>query len=82
MSLPVVDTIPVGLGATSATHLTLIASPKALSLVIGVCLSPFSIAITRHHNESNLQKSFWGLTVSEDESITIMTGNMAAGRQP
>jgi hypothetical protein len=47
---------------------------------IGVCLSYFSIAITKLQLKQLVEERvYWGLTVLEDESMTIMTGNVTAG---
>lgn len=47
------------------------------------CLSYFSIAVSKTHDQGNLRnKTFhWRLTVPEGESMTTMMGNMVTGRQ-
>lgn len=43
-------------------------------------LSCFSIAVRRHHNQGNLQKSLLGPVVSDGKSMTIIVRSVAAGR--
>jgi hypothetical protein len=46
------------------------------------CLCYFSTAMTKQHNQGNLQKREFdeGFTVSKGESMNIMVGSMIPGR--
>jgi hypothetical protein len=48
---------------------------------IHMCLTYFSIALKRHHDQGNSYKCSMGLIVPEGESMTIMVGNMAESRE-
>jgi hypothetical protein len=56
-----------------------------LVYIISICLHYCSIAVKRHHDQGSLyrRKNLVGdlLTVSEGESMTVLVGSMAAGRQ-
>lgn len=50
-----------------------------------LCLSYFSTVVTKHHDQDNVQKKTFNLRLmvpkGSRESITIMAGSVAAGRQ-
>lgn len=63
------------------SHLSAVHNSYCIKLcagnVVGLCLSSFSIAVIRRHDQGNLYKRL-RLPVSESESVTNMVGNMTA----